>query len=143
MLPDNIRETLHQHNDAAKLAAFEALHRAYGVVRVTLGADTATTARGIPADVIARFAGRALPLDIGTGLARPTALQVFDHKLLVRLSFGGVESECWIPWRAIEILQSYDRQETFAWITHPGNEVPRAKEEKPRGWLRVIKGGAG
>lgn len=144
MLPDDIRETLHQHNDVAKHAAFEALHKAYGRVRVVLRPNSATREMGFPEDVIKRYAGSQLPLDVGMSLARPTAFKTFEDLLIVRLSFGGCEGECMIPWRAVEVLQTNDCQEAFAWnaIRHAA-EVPVAAEgDGARRGLRVIKGGA-
>jgi hypothetical protein len=139
MLPDNVREQLHQHNDAAKCAAFVALQQAYRQARIVLHPDRATAEMGFPSRVLERYQGKHIPLDIGLGLARPATWDTSEVLLHATLSFSGEECYLYIPWRAIGGMHAGG--DAFAW-EHVGPAKVETPAEQKRGGLRVIKGGA-
>jgi hypothetical protein len=140
VLPSNVREALHLANDRAKRAAFEALHKANGQVRLMLQVNKATVAMGFPQGVLERYTDKILPLDIGEGLTRPTWMRAADEALYVNLSFSGRECECVIPWRVVGGMYSDPDGDAFAWSAVTRDAVPKAVAPA-RGGLRLVKGG--
>jgi hypothetical protein len=139
MLPDSVREQLHQHNDAAKRAAFIALQQAYRQARIVLHPDRADASMGFPPRVLERYHGKHIPLDIGLGLARPATWDTTAVLLYATLSFSGEERYLGIPWRVIGGMHAGG--DAFAWEYVGPSKVETPAEQK-RGGLRVIKGGA-
>ena len=138
MLPDNIREQLHAHNDAAKRAAFVALQQAYRQARIVLHPDRADASMGFPPRVLERYQGKHIPLNIGLGLARPATWDTTAVLLYATLSFSGEERYLGIPWRAIGGMHAGG--DAFAW-EYVGPAKVETPAEQKRGGLRVIKGG--
>lgn len=142
MLPPDVREALHRNNDVAKRAAFEALERTNGHVTVLIQANKATEALGFPLDVLVRYIGKQIPLNIGTRRAKPTWFHALSDELNVELSFGGVNHVVRIPWRIVGGMYSDPKAEAFAWASVTPDAVEAPVETKQHRGLRVIKGGA-
>jgi hypothetical protein len=150
MLNDRDLRAITWNNNQAKQLAFLALLRVFGSARVLVRSQADRVV--LPAHVIAKHKPR-IALDLGLNLARPTLVDVGSAGVDVRLSFGGVEHACYLPWDAIDVIQTRAdayREYVFAWSPDPSSGVSLTQEEPAgevhgasgrRNGLRVIKGG--
>lgn len=143
MLNDQDLSTITWNNNQAKRRAFCALLHAYGSARVLVRSQADRV--DLPPHVVAKHKPRIV-LDLGHSLARPTPLDVGSGGVDVVMSFGGVEYPCYLPWDAIDVIQTRadaPREYVFAWSPDPSSGVSLTQEEPPktRGGLRLIKGG--